>query len=230
VLHAEYPPFPGLTEDGLQFLRDLRENNDRAWFKPRKQVFDDEVMGPVQCLIADVSRQAALDGLPLAGDPKRTIFRIYRDTRFSKNKLPYKTHVGAVVTRSGDKGDAGVVYIHIEPGASFVAAGFWRPDNQFLRRWRRRMADDPEGWLSMVETLASGGMPVVADEPLKRMPRGFEEHAESPLAPWLKGRSFTASRAVDDALLRQPGLTDVVLDAARTALPLLEFGWAVEDE
>jgi uncharacterized protein (TIGR02453 family) len=137
---------------------------------------------------------------------------------------------GAVVTRSGDKGDAGVVYIHIEPGASFVAAGFWRPDNQFLRRWRRRMADDPETWLSMVETLASGGMPVVADEPLKRMPRGFEEHAESPLAPWLKGRSFTASRAVDDALLRQPGLTDVVLDAARIALPLLEFGWAVEDE
>jgi uncharacterized protein (TIGR02453 family) len=230
VLHDEYPPFPGFSAEGLQFLEDLKENNDRAWFKARKDVFDDEVIGPARCLIADFSRQAALDDIPLSGDPQRSIFRIYRDTRFSPDKRPYKTHVGMVLSRSGGRGEEGVVYIHVEPGSSFVGAGFWRPETPLLRLWRQRIAEDPEHWLTLVETTASRGLPVQATDPLKRMPRGFEEVADNAISPWLKGRGFLVSRAVDNAQLRQPGFTTTVLDTARDAMPLLEFGWDLDEE
>lgn len=230
MLHAEYPPFPGFTDEALQFLRDLKENNDRTWFKARKQTFDDEVMGPAQCLVADFSRQASFEGLPLGGDPRRSIFRIYRDTRFSPDKRPYKNHIGLVFTRSGERGEPGVVYVHVEPGASFVGAGFWRPETSMMRHWRERMAEDPDQWFALVEAAASGGLPIQAHDPLKRMPRGYEELADEELAPWLRGRGFTMTRAIPDDDLRQPGFTSLVLETARSALPLLEFGWALLDE
>jgi uncharacterized protein (TIGR02453 family) len=229
VLHAEYPPFPGFTEAGLQFLRDLALHNEREWFKPRKQTFEDELLDPARCLVADFAREAAHRGLPLTGDPKRAIFRIYRDTRFSKDKRPYKTHVGLVLTRTGGKGEEGVLYVHVEPGGSFIGAGFWHPDRDLLRRLRAHIAEDPEGWLALAERLEASGMPIVPEESLTRMPRGFEDFAESPVAPWLKGRSLLVSRDVPDEALLEPSFTQTVLDVAEAALPFLELGWEVED-
>ena len=191
MLHDDLPPFPGFRAEGLQFLSDLARNNDRDWFKPRKQTFDDELQWPFRCLVADFARRAPAAGLPLTGDPKRSLFRIYRDTRFSKNKRPYKTHVGAVLSRSGGRKDPGALYVHVEPGASFIAGGYWRPENDLLRRWRTRMAAQPARFLEMIETLEASGYAVSVRESLKRMPRGFEAESESDLADWLRAKSIT---------------------------------------
>src|SRR5690606_41334595 len=82
----DFPPFPGFRPEAFDFLRALAAHNDREWFKPRKEVYEDEVLWPFRCLVADVTREARAQGIPLAGDPQRAIFRIYRDTRFSKDK------------------------------------------------------------------------------------------------------------------------------------------------
>ena len=222
---TDFPPFPGFRAEGLQFLRDLKRHNERDWFKPRKATFEDELLWPLRCLVADVARRAAGHGLPLTGDPKRSLFRIYRDTRFSKSKLPYKTHVGAVLSRSGERKDPGGVYLHVEPGASFIAGGYWRPDAALLRRWRSRMVEDPAGFLEMAEQMEAAEHPITARESLKRMPRGFEAESESDLAEWLKAKSLVARRDVADEELMQPEFTDTVIETALSMLPLLRFGW-----
>ncbi len=229
MLHAEYPPFPGLTDAGLQFLRDLRQNNDRAWFKERKPTFEDEVRDPVRCLVADFAREAAHAGLPLTGDPKRSLFRIYRDTRFSKDKQPYKTHVGVVLSRSGGKKDPGGVYVHVEPGDTFVAGGYWAPEPPLLRRWRSRMAEEPGEWLEVVARLEGAGLTVAPRASLKRMPRGFEGEADSDVAGWLKAKGIVARRDFHDEALQTPSFTGEVVAAARQMLPLLEYGWDLLD-
>ncbi|MEM1043522.1 MAG: DUF2461 domain-containing protein [Bacteroidota bacterium] len=222
---TDFPPFPGFRAEGLAFLRALKQRNERDWFKPRKQTFDDELQWPMRCLVADFARRAPLHGLPLTADPKRSLFRIYRDTRFSKNKQPYKTHVSAVLSRSGGRKDPGSVYLHVEPGASFIAGGYWRPETALVRRWRARMVADPGGFLEMTGAMEAAGLPVSARESLKRMPRGFEAEPDSEIAEWLKAKSLIVQRAVRDDELGDPAFTDTVVETARAMLPLLAFGW-----
>jgi hypothetical protein len=93
--------FTGFRPAAFAFLTELRDNNDPAWFKPRKAVYEAEVLQPFRELVLAVAATLGQGGLPLVGDPKQAIFRIYRDIRFSRDKRPYKTHAGAVLTRSG---------------------------------------------------------------------------------------------------------------------------------
>src|SRR5690348_5129693 len=95
--------FTGFSPAAFAFFRELRDNNDPAWFKPRKELYDAEVVAPFRALIAAAGAALSEAGLPLAGDPQRSLFRIYRDVRFSPDKRLYKTHAGAVLTRSGGR-------------------------------------------------------------------------------------------------------------------------------
>src|SRR5438874_13214786 len=110
--------FTGFRPTAFTFFRGLRDNNDPAWFKPRKGVYEAEVLAPFRALVNAVGAAFSEAGIPLAGDPMRSIFRIYRDVRFSPDKRLYKTHAGAVLTRSGGKRDPGLLYLHLEPGES----------------------------------------------------------------------------------------------------------------
>jgi uncharacterized protein (TIGR02453 family) len=222
----DFPPFPGFRSDAFDFLRQLACHNERDWFKARKTIYDDEVRWPLQCLVVDAARQLAALDLPLTGDPKHSLFRIYRDTRFSKNKQPYKTHAGAVLSRSGSPKDDGVLYIHIEPGQTFLAGGFWQPDAALLRAWRARLAEAPIPFLEMTHTLDAAGLPLWhGDNTLKRMPRGYEALAETEAADYLRWKSFVVTRPVPDDVLQSPDFTETVVAMARDALPLLEYGW-----
>ncbi|HEX8386102.1 MAG TPA: DUF2461 domain-containing protein [Rubricoccaceae bacterium] len=222
------PPFPGFRPEALAFLRDLRENNDREWFKPRKAVYDDELLWPARCLVAEVAGEAARAGLPLTADPMKGIFRVYRDTRFSKNKAPYKTHVGLVWTRTGHKSDEGALYAHVEPGGSFLGAGFWSPEPPLLRRWRERIAGDPAGWLATVAEVEGAGLTVGGYTSLKRMPRGYESLASSDVADALRWKGAVATQTVSDADVQRADLAGRAVAFARAAMPLLEWGWDVE--
>ncbi|MEM1128520.1 MAG: DUF2461 domain-containing protein [Bacteroidota bacterium] len=233
-MHADYPPFPGFREEAFTFLRQLKSNNDRDWFKPRKATYEDEILWPLRCLIADASRQAAERGLPLSGDPKKSHFRIYRDTRFSKNKDPYKTHASAVLSRSGSKKEPGGAYVHIEPGHTFIATGFWRPPTPVVRVWRTHMGQDPTGFLEMAKAMDDAGIElefgIRPGESLKRIPRGFEEHKDTALDPYLRAKSLIAMRYLPDEAAQTPAFTDAVVQHMEETLPLLRFGWTAQEE
>ena len=224
------PGFTGFRPVALAFFRELRDNNDPTWFKPRKAVYETEVLVPFRELIAAVAAALREAGAPLVGDPKHGIFRIYRDVRFSPDKRLYKTHAGAVLTRSGGKRDPGVLYLHVAPGESMVAAGFWHPEPARLTRLRRAILDEPDSFLAMADGLAAAGCPLSSDERLSRPPRGFEAARGTPIVEYVGWKSFTSHAALSDAAMQSPQLVERILDFARTALPLLEWGWAAIDD
>ena len=221
--------FAGFRPAAFAFFRGLRDNNDPAWFKPRKAVYEAEVLGPLRELIAEVGAALQEAGLPLVGDARHGVFRIYRDVRFSPDKRLYKTHAGAVLTRSGRKHEPGVLYIHLAPAESMVAAGFWHPEPALLARLRRSILDDPDAFMTIADGLAAAGSPVSSDERLSRPPRGFEEAKGTKVAEHVAWKSFTAHAPLSDAEMQSPALIGRIVDFARTALPLLEWGWAILD-
>ena len=225
------PDFEGFSEAAFGFLGELARNNQRGWFVENRDTYETEIRFPLECLVAEFRPGGAGKGLPVRGDPTRAIFRIYRDVRFSKNKQPYKTHAGAVLSRTGGRSEPGVVYIHIQPENCFISAGFWRVDPPMLTAWRRRMVDDPEEWLAIVapydDDRDAAYMRTISA--LKTMPRGFKQDADSPVAEWLKWKSFLLTRAVDDSDARSRGLVEIIREHAEKAIPLLEYGWEIAD-
>src|SRR6202521_2001763 len=193
------PAFTGFRPAAFTFFSGLRDHNDPVWFKPRKAVYETEVLAPFRELISVVTAALAATGIPLVGDPQRSIFRIYRDVRFSPDKRLYKTHAGAVLTRSGNKRDPGLLYLHLEPGESMVAAGFWHPEPALLARLRRAILDDPDGFLTIAGRLAASGHPIASDERLSRPPRGFEAAKGTPVEGYVCRKSFTARAGLSDA-------------------------------
>jgi len=222
--------FAGFRPAAFAFFRGLQDNNDPVWFKPRKALYEAEVLTPFRELIAAVGDALGQTGLPLIGDPRRGIFRIYRDVRFSPDKRLYKTHAGAVLTRSGGRRDPGVLYIHVAPGESMVAAGFWHPEPALLARLRRAVLGDPEGFLEIADRLAAAGCPLSSDDKLSRPPRGFEAARGTAVDEYVCWKSFTAHCTLSDAEMQSPALVDRIFDFARTVLPLLEWGWVAADD
>jgi uncharacterized protein (TIGR02453 family) len=224
------PAFAGFRPAAFAFFSGLRDNNDPLWFKPRKAVYETEVLAPFRALISAVTAALAAAGIPLVGDPMRAIFRIYRDVRFSADKRLYKTHAGAVLTRSGRKRDPGLLYLHLEPGESMVAAGFWHPEPGLLTRLRRAMLADPDGFAAIAARLEAAGNPLSSDQRLSRPPRGFETAKGTAVADHVCWKSFTTHAGLSDAEMQSPAVVDRIVAFAQAALPLLEWGWeAAED-
>jgi len=229
ALH-EYPPFPGFSDAALDFLRNLKANNNRDWFEARRETYEDDVRLPLKFLIADVARRFAETDLPLTGRPNTSRFRIYRDLRFTSDDRPYKTNVGAVFDRSGEKDTNGVVYVHIEPGASFLAAGFYGPSVSYLKPIREAMAADPERFHAMRRTMAERDLPVASGgETLTGMPRGFSDHRDAPIAAYLKWKHLLVRRPLDDGALQSPNLAAEVVGMGEDSRPLLAYVWSVEE-
>jgi uncharacterized protein (TIGR02453 family) len=225
-------PFAGFSPAAFEFFRGLAENNDPNWFKPRKPVYDTEVLAPFRALIVALGAALAEAGLPLSGDPDRGMFRIYRDVRFSKNKQLYKTHAAAVLTRSGGKRDPGLLYLHLEPGRSLAGAGFWHPEPPLLARLRRAILADPDEFLALAGRLDAQGHPLGCEnERLARPPRGFETAKGGPVGEYVCWKNFIVETALDDAEMRSPALVARVVDFALAIRPLLDWGWdAVDDD
>ena len=145
------PPFSGFSPEAIQFLADLAANNDRAWFQPRKADYERLLKEPLEALVAALAERFEARGIPLQADPKRSIFRIYRDTRFSKDKSPYKTNVGASfpwvdgpASPSDEGAHANGGYFHFQPGEMYVGGGMWMAEKPTLDAFRKQIVDDPD--------------------------------------------------------------------------------------
>lgn len=230
---ADLAPFPGLTEEAFAFLKSLKRNNDREWFRPRKATYVEELRDPMRMLVADLSRRLPERGIPLSGDPKRAVFRIYRDTRFSKNKAPYKTHIAAILSRDGDKRAPGALYVHVEPKQNRIGGGFWRVHRDFLKAWRDDLSEDPQPFLDAVATAEAAGLTLeTSGSAMTRMPRGYEDQRENPATEYFRWKGgFAAVREkIPNEEVLTPAFADLVVETAEAVRPLLEYGWRIADK
>jgi len=220
--------FTGFQPDAIQFLIDLALNNERDWFQPRKAEFERLLKEPMESLVATLVDRFQARGIPLEADPRRAVFRIYRDTRFSKNKAPYKTNIGASIPwvegGSGAEGGHGLgAYLHFQPGEMFIGGGMYMMERPRLEAFRRLVVDDPKRVLAVVEEPAfvrtfDG---VHGHETLKRVPPGYP--ADHPQAELLKMKDVTFGRHLDDDEFLSPQLPDIIVDDFATAVPVFRF-------
>ena len=227
------PAFRGFRPASLSYLRALKKNNRREWFEEHREEFVREVSEPMKALIEELDIRFASLAPEFVGDPKRSMFRIYRDVRFSKDKSPYKTHAALwIYHRAPGRGvgkeiDGGAgFYVHLEPNASLIAAGLWMPPRPSLAKVREHFSEDLAGWKRAVTAPAvlkrTGGL--VDDEPgilLKRLPRGFEEG--HPAEKWLRYNSFTMHRTYTDAEMLSPKLVDKAMKDFALLVPMARW-------
>ena len=218
------------TPAALRFFRGLAKNNDKQWFEAHRTEYESDVREPMRTLIEDMDVRFARFAPEIAGDPKRSMFRINRDIRFSKDKSPYKTHAACWfhhrdatgrVGGEANEGSAGF-YFHLQPGGkSFVGGGLWMPPRPQLNRLRKAIADDATGFDRMARGLPKRFGALDDSEVLKRMPQGYSD--QHPAAKWLRYQSFTGGRALKDSQVTGARLTALLAREFEGLLPLVRW-------
>ena len=211
---------PSFSPALFRFLRELKANNDREWFNARKAVYEQEVKEPALAFVEDIGYRLPSFAPHLVAD-QRSLFRIYRDTRFAKDKSPYKTHVGIYFRheRAADM-DTGGLYLHLEPGSVFMGGGIWHPGSPALKRLRDSIVGRPGQWTAAVEAVAPEWELSDGDK-LKRPPAGYS--GDHPLIDDLKRRSFAILTKLSQKQATGRGFLDVCEDRMRRARPFMEF-------
>jgi len=219
-------PFAGFRPEAIQFLADLAANNDRAWFAPRKADYERLLKDPLEALCVALDERLRARAIPLTADPARSPFRIYRDVRFSRDKSPYKTNVGASFPWAGERGGDGDRrpggYFHLSPGDIFVGGGMWHPEPARLAAFRRLVDRDPAAIHAIVDAppFVEVFGSVVGDK-LTRVPKGYApDHADADLLR-LKDVGFGRPLADDD--VSGPGLVELIVDTFALGEPLLQL-------
>jgi uncharacterized protein (TIGR02453 family) len=217
--------FTGFGPKALPFFKALKFHQSREWFEANRDTYESAVKGPMGNLVEEVAERLRNAKVPIQGDRKSSLFRIHRDVRFSANKDPYKTNSGAVLSRSGNKNDPGLLYFHLSPEECFFAAGFYLPDPDKLARLRAGAARGPKAFKAMTAKLKKAGLALSADDSLKRAPRGFEAIDDPEIAAAMRLKGMICLRPVGEAAIAFPALADDFCVFAADALPLLKWGW-----
>ncbi|WP_413990081.1 DUF2461 domain-containing protein [Labrys okinawensis] len=219
------PSFTGFGDKALRFFRALDFHQDRTWFQENRDLYEAHVLGPLGAFITALNEACSAEGLPMRGSPKGSIFRIHRDVRFAKDKRPFKTHAGAVMTRSGSKSDPGLFYIHIAPEGCFAAAGFYDLEPKQLAAFRQAIIAGPERFRGMSASLSGAGLSFDQQWSLKRPPREAAGIVDADLVAALKLKSIVVRHPLAEAAIHGPGLVGECTSFIASALPLLDFGW-----
>jgi len=214
-----------LSEKSLQFLQDLKSNNNRDWFldnKKRYEEYKKEYHQLIQEFLEILKPQDA--NLELL-EVKNCTFRINRDIRFSKNKDPYKTHIGIWMNTNHGNNNGPGYYIHIEKGNNFIAGGMYGPENDDLKKIRKEIAffyEDLDGILSDAKfKKIYSGLNVTENNSLKNGPKDFEK--DHPAIAFLKLKSFVSIHKFEDSELTKPNFVKVTAAKLIVLKPLLAF-------
>ncbi len=221
------PAFPGFVPETLKFLKALGFHQTKAWFDENRDLYVSALKEPMAAYVVALSAACVARKLPLKGDPARAMFRLNRDVRFSKDKKPYKTNSGCVLTRTGLKGSPGILYTHIAPDGCFLAAGFYHPEPDQLFAMRLAIAKKPTAFIAMEKKLADAGLALSDGEALTRNPRDFPEVDERVIKA-IRHKNFITRKPIpDDVIFDGARLVKAAADFARDARPLLDFGWRI---
>jgi uncharacterized protein (TIGR02453 family) len=211
---------PSFSPELFAFLRELKANNQREWFNANKGRYENDVKEPALAFVEDLGYRLPAFAPHLVAD-KRSMFRIYRDTRFAKDKSPYKTHVGIYFrhARSAEADTAGL-YLHLDPDHAFLGAGIWHPGSPALKRIRDALIARPDEWrdaVAAVEPLWEQAR----GETLKRPLTGYS--GDHPLIEDLKRKSFAITSPLTQRAVTASGFLDVCEERAAAARPFLAF-------
>ena len=207
----------------FEFLKELKANNEREWFKKHKKRYDALHARHIKEVQELIERIATFDPEIAGLDAKNCIYRIYRDIRFSHDKTPYKTHFGAYMTGHGGRiGCYAGYYIHLEPGNSFLSGGSWQPPPALLKKLRQDIYNNMDEFLEIIENKDfKHTYSELEGEQLKRMPEGFP--AGSPYATILKHKDFVVSAMKPDAFFYTDNWKDLVIEDFKKLQPFNRF-------
>ena len=195
-----YPPFTGFPKPGLDFLRRLKKNNNRPWFQSHREEYEENVRFPMQCLVAGLAARLHDDAPEIEFNPRKSIFRIYRDTRFSKNKLPYKTNIGASFAIRGTKGVLEMPGLYVGVGTD----------------------EKPDDYLSVVRSSrfrkAFGG---IQGAVLSRAPLGYPP--DHPLIEHLRHKQFFVGVEPEERACYAPKFLETVAKVFIDTMPLVRW-------
>jgi uncharacterized protein (TIGR02453 family) len=219
MVQRTLPVFPS---EGLQFLRSLKRNNNRDWFNRRKTTYEAAVKQPmlnlIEALAEDFARLA-----PEMQAGKGSLYRIYRDTRFSKDKSPYKTHASASFTSAGLERHQGAgLYFHISPEEVLIGGGLYMPVPEDLHAVRTHVAENPEDFTAIVRGRRFRKIfGEVTGESLSRVPRGFP--SDHPAAEYLKLKQFLAARTLPAETAIQADFYKLLKETFEAIMPFIRF-------
>jgi uncharacterized protein (TIGR02453 family) len=226
-LHSEvmYPPFTGFPEEGFAFLKRLKKNNNRPWFLKHKEEYEETVRFPMQCLIASLGARLADDAPEFMFDPKKSIFRIYRDVRFSKDKAPYKTNIAASFEMSAAKKsptETPGFYVGIEPTEVFIGGGLYMPTGDQLKGIRNAIASKPDELLEIVKSPRfKKRFGSVMGATLQRAPLGYPP--DHPMIEYLKQKQWFVGTEPEPKAVHSEKFVAQVADTFVDALPFIRW-------
>ena len=214
-----------LQPSTLKFLKDLKKHNDKSWFDVNRPKYE-AAKKDFENFIHEVLMRHSKKDPDLKDEvAKNCLFRINRDIRFSKDKTPYKTNMGASMSKGGKKSPFAGYYFHCEPGRSFVGGGIWQPMPDIMKKVRQEI---DYNWDEFKKIIGSKKFKSVfkdlytgEDYSLSKVPQGFDK--ESPAATYLKLKSWIAMREIKDTDLTSKNLLKQTLETFETLQPLLKF-------
>jgi uncharacterized protein (TIGR02453 family) len=214
---------PRFTNESLTFLRGIKRNNRRDWFNAHRDRYDAHVRAPMIAIIERLADDFRGFAPELVASPKASMYRIYRDVRFSENKAPYKTHVAASFpTRGLPKHEGAGLYFHVSPDDVWVGGGMYAPQTPQLHAVREHIAAHVKRLRAIVESPGfQGVVGSLEGERLQRVPRGFPKDHEA--ADYLRFRQFLAGHEFPPAFATSPKFYPTVLHVFRQVAPLIRF-------
>ena len=221
--------FQGFPQSGFQFLKQLKVNNTKEWFEDKRDVYEQSLRQPAKALIEQMDRIFLEEHLPFEASLKKSLFRIHRDTRFSKDSSPYKTNIGITfpIIRENvskvAKTEIPGLYLHIEPKSCFIAGGLYMPDAQQLALLRTRIDVD---WkqlekLNVQKSFIKEFPEGIQGSKLKTMPRGYDPN--HPGKEWLRLKQFIVMDMIPDEMTQSETLLDILLNKAHAMAPIMMF-------
>jgi len=209
----------------FKFLRDLKRHNEREWFEENKERYEAHVREPLLAFIDDFSEPLYKISPHFRADSRKvggSLFRIYRDVRFSKDKSPYKTHAGIHFRHEAARDvHAPGFYLHLQPGEVFIGVGIWHPDRETATKIRQAIVEHPDRWQKAVENATFREQFGLSGDSLKRAPAGVD--ADHPLIEDLKRKDFVAVKDSSEKEVCEAQLTDSFAGACTAAKPFMKF-------
>jgi uncharacterized protein (TIGR02453 family) len=217
------PGFAGFPREAVQFFRGLRRNNRREWFQPRKNIFEEQVKRPMTELVEALNAALHEFAPEHVTAPERAIYRIYRDTRFSADKTPYKSHLAATFPRRGfPKNGSSGFYFSVSDSEVEVGGGVYMSERETLLAMRRHIAARHEQFrqvaLNRTTRRLLGGL---YGKPLSRVPKGFD--ATHPAADLMRYKDYILYTTLDGTLVTTPRLFSELVKRFRAMAPFVEF-------
>lgn len=215
--------FPGFSDEFVKFFKGLERNNNREWFQQRKDTFETAVKAPFLELVESINRQLFRFAPQYITDPKRSMYRIYRDTRFSNDKTPYKLHAAGLFTRRGlEKNHGAGLYFSVSHKEVEIAGGVYMPLPEDLRELREYVGEHHQEFRKLIANKKLvGAVGPMQGEQLSRVPKGFP--ADHPAADLLRYKQFLFYTLLPPDLVTTPRLEVEIVDRLKLLTPFVEF-------